>query len=54
VTKIVKRSKLEESRKRGRPKLKWQEDVEKDLWEVEVKRWQQKPVKREEWASIIK
>jgi hypothetical protein len=30
------------------------EDVEKDLWEMRVKRWQQKPVNREEWASIIK
>jgi hypothetical protein len=28
--------------------------VEKDLWEMKVKRWQQKPVKREERAYIIK
>jgi hypothetical protein len=29
------------------------EGVEKDLWEVKVKRWRQKAVDREEWASVI-
>ena len=28
--------------------------VEKDLWEMKVKRWRQKAVDREEWASVIK
>ena len=37
----------------GRPRLRWLEDVEKDLWEMKVKRWLQKAVDREEWASII-
>jgi hypothetical protein len=30
------------------------EDVEKDLQETKVKRWRQKEVDREEWASVIK
>jgi hypothetical protein len=30
------------------------EDVEKDLRETKVKRWRQKTVAREEWASVIK
>jgi hypothetical protein len=30
------------------------EDVEKDLREVKVKRWRQKAVDREEWASVIR
>jgi hypothetical protein len=34
--------------------LRWLEDVEKDLYEMKVKRWQQKAVNREEWASIIR
>jgi hypothetical protein len=32
-------SKLEGIRRRGRPRLRQLEDVEKDLWEMEVKRW---------------
>jgi hypothetical protein len=31
-------SQLEESRRMGRPRLGWLEDVEKDLWEMKVKR----------------
>jgi len=30
------------------------EDVEKDLGEMKVKRWQQKAANREEWGSVIK
>ena len=37
VTKVF-QSKLEGSR-RGRPRLKWLEDVEKDRQEMKVKRW---------------
>jgi hypothetical protein len=38
----------------GRPKLRWMEDVEKDLWELKFKRWRQMAVDREKWASVIK
>jgi hypothetical protein len=41
-------------RRMGRPRLRWLEDAEKDLWEMKVKRWQQKAVYREEWASVNK
>ena len=34
--------------------MRWFEDVEKYLREMKVKRWRQKAVDREEWASIIK
>jgi hypothetical protein len=40
-------SKLEGSR-RGTPRLRWLEDVEKDLREMRLKRWRQKAVDREE------
>jgi len=46
-------SKLDIRGRRGRLGLRWLEDVEKDLWEMKVKRWGQKAVDREEWASII-
>jgi hypothetical protein len=38
----------------GRPKLRWLEDAEKNLWYTKVKRLLQKEVVRDEWASGIK
>ena len=34
--------------------MRWLEYVVKDLREMKVKRWRQKAVDREEWASVIK
>jgi hypothetical protein len=53
VKKIFER-KLEGRRSRGRPRLRWINDVEDDLREFGVKRWRTKALEREEWASIIK
>jgi hypothetical protein len=52
VKKILE-SKPEGSRRRGRPRMRWLEDVKKDLREMKIKRWQQKEVDWEEWASVI-
>ena len=41
-------SKPEGSTRRGSPRLRWLEDVEKDLQEIKVKRWRKKAVDREE------
>jgi hypothetical protein len=38
----------------GKPRLRWLWDVEKNLREMKAKRWRQKAVDREEWASIFK
>jgi hypothetical protein len=46
--------KLEGRRGRGRPKLRWINDVEDDLRKLGVKRWRKKVLEREEWAAIIK
>jgi hypothetical protein len=43
-----------EGSRRGRPRLRWLENVERDLCERKVKRWRQRAVNREEWASVIK
>jgi hypothetical protein len=43
-----------EGGRRGRPRLRWLEDVEKVLWEMKFKRWRYKAVDREEWVSVIK
>jgi len=42
------------SRRRGRPRLRWPEDVEKDLQEKKFKKWREKEVDREERVSVIK
>ena len=47
-------SEPEGSRKRGRPRLRWLEDVNKDLPVMKIKKWQQKAANREELVSIIK
>jgi len=43
-----------EGSRMGRPRMRWLQDAEKDLREMEVKRWRQKGVDRGEWASVIK
>ena len=45
-------SKPEEIRRR-RIGLRWL-DVQKDLWEMKVKRWREKATDRKEWVSVIK
>jgi transcription termination factor 2 len=45
--------KLESRRGRGRPRLRWINDVGDDLRKLGVKRWRAKVLDRVEWASII-
>ena len=54
TVKKISESKLEGSRRRGRPRLRWLEFVEEDLWEMKGKRWRQNVVDRKEWAYVIK
>jgi len=53
IVKKVFGSKPEGSRRSGRPRLRWLEDVEKYLREMKVKRLRQKAIDREEWESVI-
>ena len=46
--------KLEGRRGRGRPRLRWINNVEDDLRNLGVRRWRTKATDREEWASIIR
>ena len=45
---------MEGIRGRGRPRLRWINDVEDDLRKFGVKRWRMKALNREEWASIVR
>ena len=47
-------NKLEDSRRMRRPRLRWLENVQKDLREIKFKIWQQKALDREELAFVIK
>jgi hypothetical protein len=38
----------------GRPRLRWLEDVEKDLKQLKVRGWRRKAVDRQEWVNILK
>ena len=38
----------------GSSRLRWLEDVEKDVREMNVKKWRQKAVGRERWAYVMK
>jgi len=46
-------SKLGGIRRKKRPRLRWLEDVEKNLREINVNRWRQQRADREEWVSVI-
>jgi hypothetical protein len=46
--------KLEGRRGRGRPRLRWINDVEDDLRKLGMKQWRTKALDRVEWASIIR
>ena len=46
IYKKIFESKPEGSRRRGRPRLRWLDDVEKDQWEKKVKRRRQKAVNK--------
>jgi hypothetical protein len=46
--------KLEERRGRGRPRLRWINDVEDILRKLSVKRWRTKGLDRVEWVSTVR
>jgi hypothetical protein len=41
------------SRRRGKPQLRWMDDVENDLRQMGVRRWRIKVVDRDEWGMLI-
>ena len=45
---------LEGTRRRGRPKKRWEEEVERDLQVLRVKTWRELVVDRKRWKDIVR
>jgi hypothetical protein len=45
---------LEGTRRRGRPRKEWREEVERDLQVLGVRRWRELVIDREIWRGIIR
>jgi len=46
--------KLEGTRRRGRPRKRWKEEVERDLEVLGVRRWRGLVVDRKKWKDIVR
>jgi len=45
---------LEETRRRGRPRKEWREEVERDLQVLGDRRWRELVIDREKWRGIVR
>jgi hypothetical protein len=44
---------LEGTRRRGRPRRRWREEVERDLQVLGMRRWRELVVDRDKWRGIV-
>jgi hypothetical protein len=54
VPKKIFTQELEGSRRRGRPRKGWREEVERDLQVLGVRRWRELVEDREKWRVIVR
>jgi hypothetical protein len=52
MPKRVMREKIYIRRKRGRPKVRWLDDVQEDLREMGIEGWRRKVQDRDQWRRI--
>jgi hypothetical protein len=45
---------LEGTRRRGRPRIGWREEVERDLEVLGVRRWRELVIDRKKWRGIVR
>ena len=45
---------LEGTRRRGRPKKRWKEEVERDLQVLGMRRWRELVAGRKKWKDIVR
>lgn len=53
MPKKIMKGKLYNNRKRGRPKLRWTDQVEENLAKMKIKNWKIKARERVTWNSIV-
>jgi len=46
--------KLQGTRRRGRPRIRWKEEVERDLQVLGVRRWRELVAGRKKWKDIVR
>jgi hypothetical protein len=47
------KGRLYSKRRKGRPRMRWLDDVESDLKKMEVKGWKEKMRDREQWRLVV-
>jgi hypothetical protein len=45
---------LEGTRRRGRPRKSWKEEVERDLQVLAVRRWREVVADRKKWKDVVR
>jgi hypothetical protein len=45
---------LERTRRRGRPRKRWREEVERDVEVMGVRRWRDLVIDREKWRGAVR
>ena len=54
MPKKISTQELEGTRKRGRARKRWKEEVERDLQVLEVRRWRELVAERKKWKDIVR
>jgi hypothetical protein len=47
------KGRLYSERRKGRPRMRWLDDVESDLYKMKVKEWKEKTRNREQWRLVV-
>jgi hypothetical protein len=54
MAKRMLKGRLYTKRRKGRPSLRWLDDIESDLKKMKVKGWKEKTRNREQWRLVVK